>query len=143
MQPGPRGGDLAIGDTPRQRGVDPAGEAAFHRSPLDSRRLLFPFPHTVADTMSPHKRRPSRGRAPSARPPREPAPALTVLKPDAAGIDVHADMHMVCVPADRVTPASVAAEGGLPPNVRRFGAKSCDLAVLAEWLASSGVRPVD
>ena len=29
------------------------------------------------------------------------AAALQVINPDAAGIDVHSDMHMVCVPADR------------------------------------------
>ncbi len=26
---------------------------------------------------------------------------LSVVNPDAAGVDVHSDMHMVCVPADR------------------------------------------
>ena len=29
------------------------------------------------------------------------AAALSVINPDAAGIDVHSNMHMVCVPADR------------------------------------------
>jgi len=34
----------------------------------------------------------------AARPPREQAVALAILNPHAAGIDVHSDMHMVCVP---------------------------------------------
>jgi hypothetical protein len=41
---------------------------------------------------------------------------LQVINPDAAGIDVHSDMHMVCVPADR------EAE-----PVRQFGANTADL----------------
>ena len=66
------------------------------------------------------------------RPPPVPRPALTVIHPNAAGIDVHSDMHMVCVPAERVPPATATAERGLPANVRRFGANSCDLAAIAE-----------
>jgi hypothetical protein len=45
--------------------------------------------------------------------------SLHVINPNAAGIDVHADMHMVCVPADRVPPATTEASA-LPANVRRF-----------------------
>jgi transposase len=79
-------------------------------------------------------------RAPS-RPPRPPRPPLPVLKPDAAGIDVHSDMHMVCVPPDRV-PSGAPADGGLPPHVRRFGANSCDLRAVADWLAACRVTTV-
>jgi transposase len=78
--------------------------------------------------------------APRPRPPREAAPALTVLRPHAAGIDIHSDMHMVCVPAASVPPAT--GDGGLPANVRRFGANSCDLHAIAEWLKACGVTTV-
>jgi transposase len=66
---------------------------------------------------------------------------MTVLHPDAAGIDVHADMHMVCVPAEHVPPTG-GTPGGLPANVRRFGANSCDLHAIADWLAACGVTTV-
>jgi transposase len=66
---------------------------------------------------------------------------LPVLNPSAAGIDVHADMHMVCVPADRVSPAGAEA-ATQPANVRRFGASSCDLRAIADWLAECGVTTV-
>src|SRR5262249_58563451 len=78
----------------------------------------------------------------ASRPPLEQAPALTVLHPDAAGIDVHSDMHMVCVPAARVPPAPPCQAGGLPAHVRRFGANSCDLVAIADWLAEGGVTTV-
>jgi len=78
--------------------------------------------------------------APPTRPPREAAPALSVLRPHAAGIDVHSDMHMVCVPAASVPPAT--GDGGLPAHVRRFGANSCDLHAIAEWLKACGVTTV-
>jgi len=71
-----------------------------------------------------------------------PAGALTVLKPNAAGIDVHSDMHMVCVPAERALPEGEGASGDLPANVRKFGANSCDLAAIAAWLAACGVTTV-
>ena len=73
--------------------------------------------------------------------PREQPPALSVLHPHAAGIDVHSDMHMVCVPAGSVA-TTVAEPGGLPPQVRRFGANSCDLHAIADWLQSCGVTTV-
>ena len=75
------------------------------------------------------------------RPPREQPPALSVLHPHAAGIDVHSDMHMVCVPAGSVA-TTVAEPGGLPPHVRRFGANSCDLHAIADWLRECGVTTV-
>jgi hypothetical protein len=77
------------------------------------------------------KHAPSR---PASRPPRSQPVTLLVLNPNAAGIDVHADMHMVCVPADRV-PTATAEAASLPANVRRFGANSCDLRAIADWLA--------
>jgi transposase len=78
----------------------------------------------------------------ASRPPRQQAPALTILHPNAAGIDVHADMHMVCVPAPSVVPSAPGEAGGLPANVRRFGANSCDLVAIADWLQECGVTTV-
>ena len=75
------------------------------------------------------------------RPPRAPPVVMTVLNENAAGIDVHSDMHMVCVPADRVT-ATESPGSNLPANVRRFGANSCDLIAIAEWLRECGVTTV-
>jgi transposase len=57
--------------------------------------------------------------------------ALGVVNPDAAGIDVHSDMHMVCAPADRD-----------PQPVRQFGATTADLQQIAAWLKVCGVRTV-
>ncbi len=56
---------------------------------------------------------------------------LSVVNPDAAGIDVHSDMHMVCVPADRdVDP------------VRQFGANTADLQEIAAWLKKCRIKTV-
>src|SRR5262249_41534865 len=78
----------------------------------------------------------------ASRPPRERAPTLTILHPNAAGIDVHSDMHMVCVPAPSVEPSPSSTDRGLPSNVRRFGANSCDLLAIADWLQECGVTTV-
>ena len=72
-------------------------------------------PQRVADIMSRHNR--YRGRATRAkpappRPPRDTAPALTVMRPTAAGIDVHSVMHMVCVPVASAPPTT--DDGGFP-----------------------------
>ena len=101
---------------------------------------LQPLLAKVADAINQRKhsaKPPSQAR----RSPRAQAPTLTVLHPNAAGIDVHADMHMVCVPAERVAPTAKDT-GGLPANVRRFGANSCDLAAIADWLKECGVTTV-
>lgn len=58
--------------------------------------------------------------------------SLTVIHPQAAGIDVHSDMHMVCVPQ------GCAADG----PVRSFGANTCDLIAIADWLGRCGVTTV-
>jgi len=99
--------------------------------------------------MSRHKRPPAQAKSsaneapprPASRPPRAQPVTLPVLNPNAAGIDVHADMHMVCVPADRVS-AAAADAAAEPANVRRFGANSCDLRAIADWLAECGVTTV-
>ena len=66
---------------------------------------------------------------------------MTIINPNAAGIDVHSDMHMVCVPADRVSTTEAEASKS-PAHVRRFGANSCDLAAIADWLTQCGVTTV-
>src|SRR5262245_32814454 len=102
------------------------------------------YPPKVDDPMSRRKRSPAPAEPtprPS-RPPRQRPAPLTLHHPDAAGIDVHSDMHMVCVPADRVGPHADSAPGGLPAQVRRFGANSCDLHAIADWLKECGVQTV-
>jgi len=56
---------------------------------------------------------------------------MPIVNPDAAAIDVHSDNHVVCVPADRDT-----------PHVRTFGADSCDLLQIADWLKHCGITTV-
>lgn len=63
--------------------------------------------------------------------PIRPAASLPVINPHAAGIDIGASEHYVCVPADAVS-------AGQSP-VRRFGAFTQDLDQLVEWLRSCGV----
>jgi transposase len=57
--------------------------------------------------------------------------ALSLVNPDAAGIDVHSNMHMVCVPADRDA-----------NPVRQFGANTADLQEIVSWLKKCRVRTV-
>jgi transposase len=74
---------------------------------------------------------------PSPEPPR-------VATPHAAGIDIHAAVHRVAVPPDHVPPKP-AADGGAanpPPHVRRFGACTADLALLADRLQQCGITGV-
>src|SRR5262245_44881732 len=122
----------------------PLGKLHHALSPLGPRRLPSPHPHKVVDAMSRHKRpgSPAKPEPQAPRPPRPQAPALPVLHPDAAGIDVHSDMHMVCVPASSVAPRETDGPGGLPAHVRRFGANSCDLLAVADWLKACGVTTV-
>jgi transposase len=56
---------------------------------------------------------------------------LSLVNPDAAGIDVHSNMHMVCVPADRDA-----------NPVRQFGANTVDLQEIAAWLKKCGVKTI-
>jgi transposase len=56
---------------------------------------------------------------------------LNVTNPDAAGIDVHSNMHMVCVPADRDA-----------SPVRQFGANTADLQQIVAWLKQCRVKTV-
>jgi transposase len=73
-------------------------------------------------------RRAAKPRPPSAR---KLAASMPIVNPNAAAIDVHSDNHVVCVPADRAT-----------PNVRTFGANSCDLLQIAAWLKECGITTV-
>ena len=56
---------------------------------------------------------------------------LNLINPDAAGIDVHSNIHVVCVPADRDA-----------QPVRQFGANSVDLQEIVAWLKKCGVKTV-
>ena len=59
------------------------------------------------------------------------AAGLHVINPDAAGIDIHSDMHMVCVPADRDA-----------NPVRQFGANTADLQEIVAWLKKCRIKTV-
>ncbi len=56
---------------------------------------------------------------------------LEMINPNAAGIDVASEEMWVCVPEDR-------AEN----NIRKFGAFTCDLYAIADWLKACGVTGV-
>src|SRR4051812_16102580 len=72
-------------------------------------------------------------KSPPPRPePRDTPVSLNVVHPDAAGIDVHCDMHMVCVPPGRDPDGPV----------RGFGANTSDLLAIADWLRHCGVTTV-
>jgi len=66
--------------------------------------------------------------------PLRPSGQMPVIHPHAAGIDVGATSHWVCVPEDAV------AEAESP--VREFGAFTKDLDELVEWLLQCGVKTV-
>jgi transposase len=73
-------------------------------------------------------RRDTKSGAPS---PRKQKASMPIINVNAAAVDVHSDNHVVCVPAERAT-----------PNVRTFGANSCDLLQIAAWLRECGVTTV-
>jgi transposase len=56
---------------------------------------------------------------------------MPIIHPHAAGIDVGAEEHWVCVPADRDT-----------QPVQRFSAFTCDLYRLADWLTACRITTV-
>jgi transposase len=56
---------------------------------------------------------------------------LTLAHPDAAGIDVGAQVHYVAVP-----------EGRAEPSVRSFGAYTAQLEELVQWLKGCGIKTV-
>jgi transposase len=67
---------------------------------------------------------------------------LRVTNPQAAGIDVHAAVHYVAVSPDAVPPGSAPPAETLPRHVRKFGACTADLELLADWLTACGVVTV-
>jgi transposase len=84
----------------------------------------------VVPNEQPNKPQKSRRRSLPVPVPVSSAP-LNLINPDAAGIDVHSNMHMVCVPADRDA-----------NPVRQFGANTVDLQEIAAWLKACSVRTV-
>ena len=56
---------------------------------------------------------------------------LTVINPDAAGIDIGSREHYVCVSADRDE-----------KNVRKFAAFTSDLKAMRDWLKKCGVKTI-
>jgi transposase len=67
---------------------------------------------------------------------------LCVTHPHAAGIDVHAAVHSVAVPAADATPPSPNHPPNLPAHVRSFGACTADLIAWADWLEPCGVKTI-
>src|SRR6516165_3270866 len=67
---------------------------------------------------------------------------LRVMNPHAAGIDVHATVHWVAVPAADAPAPPPDHPPNLPPHVRSFGACTADLIALADWLTICRIRTV-
>lgn len=76
------------------------------------------------------------------RMPDQPPGPLQSINPHAAGIDVHSAEHWVAVPIDHAVALSVDQPAHLPLYVRKFGACTADLEILADWLAQCGVTTV-
>jgi transposase len=68
--------------------------------------------------------------------------SLQVKNPHAAGIDVHARVHVVCVPAQNAPAPPKDHSANMPTNVRSFGTYTADLEMLADWLKACGVTTV-
>ena len=56
---------------------------------------------------------------------------LTITNPDAAGIDIGAQVHYAAVPEDRA-----------PVSVRNFGAYTAQLDELVQWFKDCGIKTV-
>ena len=67
---------------------------------------------------------------------------LRVANPHAAGIDVHSQEHWVAVPPEDAPPAPADQAAHVPAHVRKFGACTADLEMLADWLQACGVTSV-
>ena len=87
-----------------------------------------------ANTLNQPMKAPSAARSRRAVKAIQPAKQLPVIHPHAAGIDVGATEHSVCVPAD-------AVPAGASP-VRQFKAFTGDLDQLVEWLQACQVQTV-
>ena len=87
-----------------------------------------------ANTLNQPMKAPSAARSRRAVKAIQPAKQLPVIHPHAAGVDVGATEHSVCVPAD-------AVPAGASP-VRQFKAFTGDLDQLVEWLQACQVQTV-
>ena len=68
--------------------------------------------------------------------------SLRLTNAHAAGIDVHAAVHFVAVPPAAVPADSNNPDPQMPRHVRRFGACTPDLELLADWLKACGITSV-
>jgi transposase len=75
------------------------------------------------------------------RQPPSPEP-MHVTHRHAAGIDVHANVHWVAVPAEDAPPPPADHPANLPAHVRSFGTCTADLIELANWLTQCGVKTI-
>ena len=95
--------------------LGPVGETTWSPVPLSARDGVARLTSLAGDD-------------PMSRPkPPDPVPALPVIHPHAASVDVHSDNHVACIG---------------PEQVRTFGAYSADLAALADWFQQAGVTSV-
>lgn len=67
---------------------------------------------------------------------------LAITHRHAAGIDVHAAVHFVAVPAQDVPAGFTNPDAKLPAGVRKFGTNTADLEAIAAWLKACGVTMV-
>jgi transposase len=70
------------------------------------------------------------------------AALLQTLHPHAAGIDIGAEEHWVCVPEGSVPASAPRGRDQLPGHVRRFATCTADLRNLVVWLRQAGVDTV-
>ena len=56
---------------------------------------------------------------------------LSVMHPDAAGIDIGSEVHYVCVPQDRDT-----------QRIKKFGCFTDDIISMANWLKQCKIRTI-
>ena len=96
-------------------------------------------PRLATQTASATKAKPRKRAARAAAGPGE---SLRITHPHAAGIDVHASVHVVCVPSQDAPPPPKDQPANVPANVRHFGTCTADLEMLADWLQACGVTTV-
>jgi transposase len=72
----------------------------------------------------------------------EAAASFVLQNSNAAGVDVHSDVHFVAVPPDAVPEGFINPDPRLPLGVRKFGANTGDLEALACWLKECHVTTV-
>ena len=71
-----------------------------------------------------------------------PSKDIALTHPHAAGVDIHAAMHMVSVPVEDVPKGFVNPDDKLPVGVRKFGTTTGELEALAAWLKDCHVETV-